>query len=328
MRAAHSSEKLVSIGWALALAALVACSRDEAPGNAKAPADRPSILLVTLDTTRADAVGDASHRVETPNLDALAARGLRFDQAYTVAPQTLTAHTSMLTGLYPSEHGVRENGRYLAADRPLLPELLAAAGYRTAAFVSGFPLTRAFGLARGFAVYDDDLGPRGIERPAPATTDRALAYLKTSGEGPLFLWVHYYDAHDPYEPPEPFRSRYRADPYLGEIAAVDQQLGRLLAGFRARVGRGPWQAIVVGDHGEGRGDHGEQFHGHLLYQGAMRVPLAIAGSGISPGVREEPVSTRRVYDTVLAWAGRKAPWSLLDARPEVVLGEAMMPFVD
>ncbi len=318
-----------------ALLALPACS----PGSPGRPAaTSPSILLVTLDTTRADAVGYESKGPETPNLDALAARGLRFAQAYTTAPQTFPAHASMLTGRYPKDHGVRENGRTLPSEPPgrePLAALLAKGGYRTAAFVSGFPLAHGFGLATGFETYDDEFGGRS-ERSAKETTDRALGYLQTNGPAagkPLFLWVHYYDPHDPYDPPEPFRSRYAKDPYLGEIAAMDQELGRLLADFKTRSAATGWRAIVVGDHGEGRGEHGEAFHGHLLYQGTMRVPLVISGTeDVVPGVRAEPVSTRRVFDTVLGFAKLEAPdatpASLVSPRPEIVLGEAMMPFLD
>jgi arylsulfatase A-like enzyme/Tfp pilus assembly protein PilF len=326
----------------------MACSpgpSSSAEATSERSATSPSILLVTLDTTRADAVGYESKGPETPSLDALAERGLKFFQAYTTAPQTFPAHASMLTGLYPKDHGVRENGRTFSAPsegtpgREPLAAQLARAGYRTAAFVSGFPLARTFGLAPGFETYDDEFGAGKAERSARATTDRALAYLNKNSPAaghPLFLWVHYYDPHDPYEPPEPFRSRYAKDLYLGEIAAMDQELGRLLEDFQTRSARtGGWRVIVVGDHGEGRGEHGEAFHGHLLYQGTMRVPLVIAAggenAGLTPGIRDEPVSTRRVFDTILGWAGiegSSTAASLVSPRPEIVLGEAMMPFLD
>ncbi|HXU31655.1 MAG TPA: sulfatase-like hydrolase/transferase [Thermoanaerobaculia bacterium] len=329
-----------------ALLAAMACSpgsSSSATGTAERSAESPpSILLVTLDTTRADAVGYESKGPETPNLDALAVRGIRFTHAYTTAPQTFPAHASMLTGLYPKDHGVRENGRTLTAlsatepsGREPLAALLAKKGYRTAAFVSGFPLARTFGLAPGFETYDDEFGAGPAERSAAATTDRALAFLASNAPAPgrpLFLWVHYYDPHDPYEPPEPFRSRYAKDPYLGEIAAMDHELGRLLADFETRSAATGWRVIGVGDHGEGRGEHGEAFHGHLLYQGTMRVPLVIAGNtDIPAGMRDEPVSTRRVFDTILGWAGLSSSGteaSLVAPRPEIVLGEAMMPFLD
>lgn len=285
----------------------------------------PAILLVTLDTTRADSTGLETDTVATPSLEGLAARGLYFSQAYTTAPMTLPAHASMLTGLYPSEHGIHENARHLADDKVLLADRLREMGYATAAFVSGLPLARQFGLSRGFDVYDDDFGP-AAERRAGETTDRALAYLEQHGSGPLFLWVHYYDPHEPYDPPEPFRSRYAASPYLAEIAYVDQELGRLLDACERRSGS-DLDVLVVGDHGEGLGDHGEAFHGNLAYQGVMRVPLIVAGSGVAAGRVSRPVSSRRVFDTVLAWAGTETAHGLADGEEETVMGEAMKPFL-
>ena len=259
---------------------------------------------------------------------------MRFTNAYTTAPQTLPAHASMLTGLYPAGHGVRENARRLGDQHVSLAERLAALGYDTAAFVSGYPLARPFGLGRGFAVYDDAFGAGRNERSAAATTARALAHLAARPPAaPIFLWVHYYDPHDPYLPPESFRQRYAADPYLGEIAAMDAELGFLVKAFEASSTGS--RVLVVGDHGEGRGDHGEMLHGSLLYQGVMRVPLIVAGSagsGIEPGVRTHAVSVRQVFDTFLGWAGAPAPASLLSPSPSTegappVLGEAMQPFL-
>ena len=311
---------------------LAACGPEGEPAPAAAPAVRPSILLVTLDTTRADVMGYESGGPQTPALDALAARGVRFSRAQAPAPMTLPAHASMMTGKYPAEHGIHENARYLAGGQELLAERLRAAGYDTAAFVSAVPLSRQFGLARGFGIYDEAFGrdeqgkPRG-ERRADATTDAARAYLARRNAGPLFLWVHYFDPHEPYDPPEPYASRFPSDPYRGEVAFMDGQVGRLVEAFEERVGEGPWRAVVVGDHGEALGDHGEALHGNLLYQGVMRVPLLIAGSGIAPGLRTQPVSTRRIFDTVLAAAGLEAEADLLEERAEVVLGEAMKPFL-
>ncbi len=279
---------------------------------------RPSILLITLDTTRADAIGEA-----TPRLNALAARGLRFTQAYATAPQTLPSHASMLTGLYPAGHGVHENARRLADQHPLLAERLRAAGYDTAAFVSAFPVARRFGLARGFDTYDDQLDPGREERSAIATTDRAIAWLRQQSGEPLFAWVHYFEPHYPYEPPAEFRARFPDDPYRGEVAAMDQQLGRLLDAFASRGGF----ILVAGDHGESLGEHGEAQHGNLLYQGAIHVPLVFAGPGVTPGVSALPVSTRRIFHTILDFAGIAGESSLRAPTKEVVLGEAMIPFL-
>lgn len=311
-------------GLAIASTLLSGCTRSADPPAA--PAQRPSILLVTLDTTRADAIGPDAAGADTPAFNALAARGLRFTQAYAVAPETLPSHASMMTGLYPAGHGVHENGRHLAAGHPTLAERLQGAGYRTAAFVSSFVLTRRFGLARGFDLYDDQL-PGDVERDAAATTDRALEFLKTPGTEPLFLWVHYFDPHAPYEPPEPFRSRFAAKPYAGEVAWMDSQLGRLVPAFESRA-PSPAAIVVAGDHGEGLGDHGESQHGHLIYQSTMHVPLAIAGPGVQAGVHTAPASIRRVYHTVLDWAGLDRTGSLRSPSPEVVLGEGMKPFLE
>ncbi|MCA1733162.1 MAG: sulfatase-like hydrolase/transferase, partial [Acidobacteria bacterium] len=212
----------------LALLATVACSREQPTSDAMTGnAPPPSILLVTLDTTRADSIGPDANGVETPAFNALAARGRRFLSAYAPVPQTLPSHVSMFTGLYPAGHGIHENARYLSDGQTLLAERLRESGYRTAAFVSAYPLAKQFGLARGFDLYDDATSPGQAERSALETTELALAFLQTAGEQPLFLWVHYFDPHHPYEPPEPFRSRYPGEPYLGEIAAMDAQLGRL-----------------------------------------------------------------------------------------------------
>ena len=287
---------------------------------------RPSILLVTLDTTRADAVGPEARGVVTPAFDALAARGRRFRQAYAAVPETLPSHASMLTGLYPAGHSVRENARYLPAHPPVLAERLAQNGYRTAAFVSSFVLERRFGLARGIVVYDDELPAGQAERTARETTDRAVAYVERETGVPLFLWVHYFDPHAPYTPPEPFRSRYAKQPYLGEVAAMDEQLGRLVRAFERRI-EGPVAIVIVGDHGEGLGDHGEPQHGNLVYQSTMHVPLLLVGPGLTPGVSDTPVSTRRVFHTILEWAGLGGTDSLRAEGEELVLGEAMKPFL-
>ncbi|MGZ5441775.1 MAG: sulfatase-like hydrolase/transferase [Thermoanaerobaculia bacterium] len=296
---------------------LFACAKPEAP----AP-ERPSILLVTLDTTRADAIGPA-----TPAFEALARRGRRYARAYATTPQTLPSHASMMTGLYPAGHGVHENARFLGSGQTVIAETLKNAGYRTAAFVSAFALARRFGLARGFELYDDDFGGDRAERTARETTDRALAYLAERGDAPLFLWVHYYDPHYPYTPPEPYAGRYAENPYLGEVASMDEQLGRLIAAFERRAG--PRAIVVAADHGEGLGEHGEAQHGNLLYQTTMHVPLVVAGPGFDAGTSDAAVSLRSIAYTILDWAGVDATASLRNAGSEpVVMGEAMKPFLD
>jgi arylsulfatase A-like enzyme/Tfp pilus assembly protein PilF len=291
------------------------------------PAARPSVLLVTLDTTRFDAIGPDASGVETPAFNQLLARGRRYLQAYATVPETLPSHTSMMTGLYPAGHGLHENARYVPADRPVLAERLQHAGYRTAAFVSSFALDRRFGLARGFDRYNDESPPAQAERSSKDTTDAALSELGAPTAQPLFLWVHYYDPHAPYAPPEPYRTKYASKPYLGEVAAMDEQLGRLVHAFD-RVVTGPSAIVVVADHGEGLGDHGEAQHGTLLYQPTIHVPLVVIGPRVTAGVEATPVSTRRIYDTVLDWAGIDAPNSLLKPSADVVLAEAMKPFLE
>jgi choline-sulfatase len=290
------------------LVLLFGCTKSpEAP----APVARPSILLVTLDTTRADAMNG-----NTPHFQALAARGLRFRYAYATVPQTLPSHASMFTGLYPAGHGVHENARPLDERHPLVAERLRDAGYTTGAFISAFALAKRFGLARGFETYDEAFE---TERSAKETTDRALAWLSQQTTQPVFLWVHYYDPHFPYTPPAPHQG------YYGEVAAMDEQMGRLLTAFEKRS---PAAILVAADHGEGLGDHGEQQHGNLLYQATMHVPLVIAGPGVTPGVRDDTVTTRRIFHTILDLAGIDATNSLRSKTTEVVMGEAMKPFLD
>jgi choline-sulfatase len=294
----------------------------------------PSILLVTLDTTRADSIGPEAAKVSTPAFNRVAARGLRFRRAYAAVPETLPSHTTLLTGLYPAGHGIHQNGRTLDPSFPTIGAKLQGAGYRTAAFVSAFVLARQFGLARGFDVYDDRLPAGSSERSARDTTDAAIAELKSATAQPRFLWVHYYDPHYPYAPPEPYRTQYAATPYLGEIAAMDHELGRLLDAWDAAAG-GNSAVVLVADHGEGLGDHGEAQHGTLLYQSTMHVPLVIEGPGVNAGVSDDAVSTRRVFYTMLDWAGLGSAHSLRgsdDGRRTTddgpVVGEAMKPFLD
>jgi arylsulfatase A-like enzyme/Tfp pilus assembly protein PilF len=309
------------------MAAVAGCSNTTpARSTSQAPA-RPSILLVTLDTTRADAIGPEAQAIETPSFNALAARGRRFRQAYATVPETLPSHSSIMTGLYPAGHGIHENARFLESRHPVLAERLKSAGYRTAAFISSFVLSRRFGLQRGFDVFDDEPQRGASERSATDTTDRALASLSAANPRPLFMWVHYFDPHAPYTPPEPFRTRYAARPYLGEVAAMDQQLGRLVQAFESSA-PGPIAIVVAADHGEGLGDHGETLHGNLLYQSTMHVPLVVVGPGVPRGAIDAPVSTRRIFHTVLDWAGVDPALSLRGTEQDVVLGEAMKPFLE
>lgn len=253
-------------------------------------APRPlSVLLVTLDTTRADRLGCYGRAgAATPNLDALAARGVLFRQAYAHVPLTCPSHASMLTGRLPTRHGVRDNGGYvLAPEIPTVAERFQAAGHRTGAFVSAFVLDRRFGLARGFGTYHDRVPPgRAADQGDPShrsvraedTVGRAMQWLSAATAQPFFLWVHLFDPHHPYEPPEPFASRFRADPYDGELAYLDAQLGRLI---EAAAARGALVA-VMGDHGEGLGDHQEVTHSYFVYSNTQRVPFLLSLPGHLP----------------------------------------------
>ena len=321
------SRFLFSLVAAALVAAACGTSQQPAPRTPAAARVLPSILLVTLDTTRADAIGPEAKGIETPAFNAIAARGRRFRQAYATVPETLPSHTSMMTGLYPAGHAIHENGRTVSASQPVLAEQLQKAGYRTAAFVSSFILSRRFGLARGFDLYDDALPAGRDERVAVDTTDAAIAFVAQPSAQPLFLWVHYFDPHAPYTPPEPFRTRYASNPYLGEVASMDAQLGRMVQAFEHQAGR-PVAIVIVGDHGEGLGEHGEWLHGNLVYQSTMHVPLVVVGPGVPAGPVDAPVSTRRIYHTILDWAGLDAAGSLRNLSPEIVLGEAMKPFLE
>jgi choline-sulfatase len=269
-------------------AALAACQAREAPSRTP---ERPNILLVTVDTLRADHVGVYGYAgAATPAIDALAARGVLFETAIAPAPLTGPSHASILTGLTPLRHGFRNNSGFaLAPSIRTAAEEFKAAGYRTAAFVSAFPLDRRFGFARGFDRYDDRL-PRGhdprrppyIERPADATTDAVLRWLAepassgAEGAAPWFLWVHYYDPHAPYEPPPDLAPRFAQQPYDGEIAHVDRQLHRLLE----QIDAGRSIVLVTADHGESLGEHGEGTHGIFVYDATIRVPWVMAGPGV------------------------------------------------
>jgi arylsulfatase A-like enzyme/Tfp pilus assembly protein PilF len=304
-----------STGWA----APAQEARAEAPAQARPetrpqPAPSSCLVLLTLDTTRSDHLGAYGDRgARTPHLDALAAAGTRWARALTPSPLTLPAHTSLLTGLDPPEHGVRDNGTaVLGGDVPTLASLLAGEGWATAAFVSSRVLDRRFGLARGFGVYDDRMAAEHVgeygypERDAEAVTTAALAWLaERPRKQPFFLWVHYYDPHAPYEPPPGFGGPGAEGRYGGEIAWMDHQIGRLLASLPPPgAGGAGCLTAAVGDHGEALGEHGERGHGIFLYRASLEVPLILAGPGVAAGrVVEEAVSSRRLAPTVLELLG-------------------------
>lgn len=309
---------------ACAALALAACGGppaepgEAAPAAATVPASRSgdapraeSVLLITVDTLRADAPGYAGGPPGvTPAIDRLAAGGRRFHRAHAHAVLTLPAHASILTGLYPYQHGVRDNGGFvLAPSVPTLADRLAGAGFATAAFVAAFPLDSRFGLDAGFAVYDDryrEVGPADTfllaERPGGEVVGPALAWWRENAGRRRFLWVHLFEPHAPYEPPEPFAGRFAEAPYFGEVAAADAALAPLLE--PVLEGRETGTLVVLtSDHGEGLGEHGEATHGLFAYQSTLRVPLIVHGPGVEIG--DDPRLARHVdlVPTILDAAG-------------------------
>jgi arylsulfatase A-like enzyme/Tfp pilus assembly protein PilF len=299
----------------LALGLLAGCSQPD--GKASVSATARNVVLITIDTVRADHLGAYGYKeAETPWLDRLAKEGVRFNQASAAVPLTLPSHSSLLSGLLPPHHGLRNNGAgSFPGDKATLATVLSGQGFRTGAFVGAFVLDRRFGLARGFEVYDDEIerapGETVVleaERSGREVMDRALAWLGKDDKRPFFLWVHLYDAHAPYEPPSPFRERHPGRPYDGEIAAVDEQVGRLLQELDRRGLAGSTAVAVAGDHGEALGEHGEMTHGLLLYEPTLHVPLLIRAPGLPAGkVLETPVSLVDLGPTLAGLAGKTFP---------------------
>ncbi len=295
------------------LAALALASCRAAP-----PPIARHLVLVTIDTLRADRVGAYGNRsVDTPHLDALARDGARALDASVQVPLTRPSHVTLLSGLYPAEHGIRDNvSPALRDDVPTLTERLKAEGFSTAAFVSSIVLSRQSGLARGFDTFSDhfDVGAddarflNTIQRRGDIPTAEAVAWLGTHRDSRLFLWLHLYDPHDPYEPPEPFASRYADRPYDGEVSWSDELVGRLDAALTSLRIRGETLMVVTSDHGEGLGEHGEAVHGYFVYETTLAVPLLLRGPGIVPG-RQLRATARSVdlLPTVLDLLGVSLP---------------------
>ena len=262
-----------------------------------------NILLVTLDTTRADRIGAYGYaKASTPVLDALARDGILFEHCITPTAYTLPSHSSIMTGLYPPAHGVRLNGDAALADsNETLAEKLKAKGYRTGAFVGAFVLDGRWGISQGFEQYDDkfDLGPdqkldlARVQRPANKVVDAALQWLGQDSAKPFFAWVHMYDAHTPYEPPQPYAG------YDGEISFSDSQVGRLLKWLDDRGLRDNTIVVVTADHGEGLGSHGEGEHGYYVYDYAVRVPLIVRIPGSKSARVSRQVRTVDIMPTLL-----------------------------
>ena len=299
------------IGTALAAAWLLMRERGSQPLEAGALRGY-NVLLITIDTLRADRVGAYGNPTGlTPTIDRLAREGVRFDSARSHVPLTLPSHASLFTARIPPRHGVRDNGTYrLEPTPPTLATTLKAAGYQTAAFVGAFVLDARFGLARGFDMYNDYYGEATVpgrvevvERRGEKVTAPAAAWI-AAAQAPWFAWVHVYDPHEPYSPPEPFSTRYATSPYDGEVAYTDSVLGTLIDHL-ARAGRVDRTLVVVtADHGEGLGDHHERTHGLFAYDSTIRVPLVFWCRGrIEPAVATLPVGLVDVAPTILDLLG-------------------------
>jgi arylsulfatase A-like enzyme/Tfp pilus assembly protein PilF len=281
--------------------------------------EKPNVILITLDTTRADRLGCYGYAdARTPAIDGLARRGVLFSQAASPAPLTLPSHSSMMTGFYPTYHGVRLNGTSaLSQQHVTLAETLSDAGYETSAFVGAFVLDGRWGLNQGFDVYDDrfdlkkvkHLDLAGTQRPANEVVDASLTWMNARETGPFFTWIHLYDPHTPYAPPEPLFSEFgRRGPaglYDGEIAFVDQQVERVLSWLRQTKLDQRTIVVIAGDHGEGLGSHGEGTHGYFIYDWALHVPLIVATPFDDlQGVRvDSQVSLVDIFPTVIALTG-------------------------
>ncbi len=271
----------------------------------------PSVLLVTIDTLRADHVGAyGAGEVRTPTLDRLAREGTTVETVVAPTPLTLPSHASIHTGLTPPRHGVRHNGIHRLPDSAdTLAERFQGAGYATGAVIGAAVLVGRHGLAQGFDHYDDRIftgrasATGYAERTAGEVSDAALEWLDAT-PGAFFLWVHYYDPHGAYRPPEPFATRFQSEPYAGEVAYTDHELGRLLDGLAERGRLADTLVMATADHAESLGEHGESTHAYTLYDSALRVPLLIRGPGVPAGERIQGVaSTLDVAPTLLALAG-------------------------
>ncbi|MFW6198894.1 MAG: sulfatase-like hydrolase/transferase, partial [Acidobacteriota bacterium] len=289
-----------------------------------------NLLLVTLDTTRADRIGAYGYAAaDTPRLDALAEAGVLFEQAVSPVPLTLPSHATLMTARIPPRHGLRDNGAFEIADgTAFLARELEAAGYDTAAFVAAFVLHSRWGLAPGFAHYDDrfeygrmDSLPGQVERRGDRVVDAALPWLRQEREAPFFAWVHLYDPHAPYEAPEPWSERFD-EPYDAEIAFTDHQVGRLLDALEEMEIAEETLVVVVGDHGEALGDHGEPGHGLFVYDATQIVPLILrlpGGHRAGERVRQQ-APMEDIAPTLLELLGTPVP--------EEFEGESLLPLLE
>ena len=298
------------------------------------------VLLITIDTLRADHLGCYGYRSgATPAIDALAKQSVQFEHAFTAVPLTLPSHAALLTGTFPFYNGVRDQpGFRLPDDIPTLAEYFARAGYATAAVLGSPVLAQRFGLGRGFDDYDDRFGASteeqegglpNVKRPADTVVKLALAWLEGRTKGkPFFLWLHFYDPHLPYRAPEPFRSRFAQHPYDGEIAYTDAALAKLFAALRRRGWFDSSVIVLTADHGEGLGEHGESTHGYFLYNSTLRVPLLVKPASSSRAANlQTPVSLVDLAPTLLRLVGIPVPSSFqgTDLGGSVVSGREPPP---
>jgi len=277
-----------------------------------------NVVLITIDTLRADHVGCYGYKqIKTPNIDGLAADGARFDRAFAVVPVTLPSHTTMLTGTYPMLSGMHDfSGNKLSPLQPTLASVLKQAAYQTGAVIGAAVLDSRFGLNQGFDFYYDhfdfsrldEANLDEMERPGNVVADVALDWLAKNSQNKFFLWMHLYDPHFPYRPPEPYSREYAAQPYDGEIAFADEQVGRLLRFLKEK---GIYQNTIIvlcGDHGEGLGEHGEKTHGFFIYNATMHVPLIIRlPENAAARTIADPVSLVDLMPTVLGAVGLEVP---------------------
>jgi choline-sulfatase len=325
MVAARAFAPLLAALAAMSLAAVSLAACRDAPPRASTPglAGMRPIILVTVDTLRADRLGAyGSSKGLTPALDRLAQNAARFTAAVTQVPLTLPAHATILTGLHPAKHGIRTNdGFRLPPGVPTLAEALRSRGYATGAFIGGAPLQASFGLARGFDRYDDDFlrAAGAVERPADDVVRAAAAWIDQHRSRPFFAWLHLFDPHSPYTPPAPFAAAHAGAPYDGEVAYADAAIGRLFEQLQRSNLFSPAAIIVVADHGESLGEHGERTHGTFLYDATVRVPLFVKLPGATAApVVTVPVETADLAPTIASIAG---------ADLGAVDGQSLLPLV-
>jgi choline-sulfatase len=295
---------------------VLAVAHVQAAANGASSKPRPNVILITIDTVRADRVGCyGAKNIRTPTLDALGRDGVVFERAISQVPLTWPSHAAILTGLYPFQNGVQDfTGQPLESRFRSVAQAFKQQGYATGAVVSAFVLDRSWGLARGFDFYDDAFSPEQfqhrdlglVDRRAGESVTRALVWLKKNPRRPFFFWLHLYDPHSPYDPPEPFRSEYKNHLYDGEIAYADHELGRLIAWLKQNQLYNQSLIVFLSDHGESLGEHGEHEHGFFVYNATVHIPLIVkppAGSRIRAGRVSRPVETVSVAPTLMNVAG-------------------------